>query len=121
MTAPQTVADVHTEWQFTVPDADQRRGRHIVAVVGTCFHSGMSWHRFDTGVAATLYEGRQGYRAEDIAAIEASGGMNAGTGVVVAWMDYATPPLPIERQDFDCALPFPLRAAATSARQGETK
>jgi hypothetical protein len=104
-----------TEWQFAVPDADQRRGRQIVAVVGTCEHSGIKWHRLHVGVAATLYEGRQGYRPEDIAAIEAAGGMDAGTGLVVAWMDFVTPPLPLERQGFDCALPLPTRAIAKVA------
>lgn len=103
------MTELATDWQFTVPDADSRRGRHIVAVVGTQFHSGMNWHRLATGIAATVYEGRQGYVSEDIAAIEARGGMDAGTGIVVAWMDFVTPPLPLNRQGFDCALPMPAR------------
>jgi hypothetical protein len=99
-----------TEWQFTVAEADERRGRHIVAVVGWQAHSGLLWHRFATGVAATVYEGRQGYLPEDIAAIETRNGIDPGTGSVVAWMDLVIPPLPIERQSFDYALHRPLRA-----------
>lgn len=101
-----------TEWQYAVPHADARRGVHIVAVVGFNEHSGMKWHRVGTGTAATLYEGRQGYKPSDIARIEERSGMDAGTGVVVAWMDFVTPPLPLERQGFDCALPTPVREQA---------
>ncbi|PTQ64484.1 hypothetical protein C8J45_103334 [Sphingomonas sp. PP-CE-3G-477] len=69
----------------------------------------MNWHRLGIGVAATVYEGRQGYVPDDIAAIEARNGMDAGTGVVVAWMDFITPPLALARQGFECALPMPVR------------
>ena len=100
-----------TTWQFTVPDADDRRGRHIVAVVGSQWHSEIKWHRVGVGVAGTLYEGRQGYSPDDIALIEVKNGMDLGTGIVVAWMDFVVPPLPHERQGFDCALPMPVRAA----------
>lgn len=98
-----------TDWQFTVAEADQRRGRHIVAVVGWQEHSGLRWHRFAAGVAATVYEGRQGYVPEDITEIEKRNGMDPGTGSVIAWMDLVIPPLPIARQSFDYALHCPLR------------
>lgn len=113
------VLGVAEGWQYTVPVAEQRRGMHIVAVVGTRIHSGMSWHRLGTGTAATLFEGRQGYHPDAIEAIERRFDMDNGTGVVVAWMDFVVPPLPLERQGFDCALPMPLRSAATAARTGE--
>lgn len=106
------MSDAATEWQFTVPDADQRKGRQIVAVVGTKYHSGMKWHRIGVGVAGTLYEGRQGYYPGDIDLIESKNDMDAGTGVVVAWMDFVTPPLPLSKQGFDCALPMPERLVA---------
>ena len=119
MTAP--VSQVLSEaegWRFDVPDADDRRSRHIVAVVGTRSHSCMDWHRIATGVAATVYEGRQGYLASDIAEIERRGDMDAGTGYVVAWMDFVTPPLPLEKQGRECELPMPTRAAALAKEQG---
>lgn len=103
------------DWRYDVPDADSRRARHIVAVVGHAMHSGMKWHRLAIGVAATVYEGRQGYNAADIAEIERRGDIDAGTGFVVAWTDFSTPPLPLERQGHECALPFPARAALSKA------
>lgn len=118
MSAPTAPAglSVADEWQYVVPDANERRGTHIVAVVGTRKHSGMNWHRLGTGIAGTLYEGRQGYQPEAIEAIERRFDMDRGTGVVVAWMDFIVPPLPLERQGFECALPMPLRSAAEAAR-----
>lgn len=113
----KSVAEVlATDWQFEPQPADQRRGRHIVAVVGEKSHSGIRWHRLDIGLAGTVFEGRQGYLPEDIAAIERRGDMDPMTGTVVAWMDFITPPLPLERQGEECWLAFPPREAAAKSR-----
>lgn len=101
-------APLQTEWCFEVPDADHRRGVHIVAVTGERAHSGHVWHRLQVGLAATMYEGQQGYSPADIARLEELGDMNRGTGIVVAWMDLVIPPLTMDTRDLP-ALPTPQR------------
>jgi hypothetical protein len=97
-------------WRFDVPDADDRKPRHIVAVVGYRTHSNAMWRRLTIDVAATLYEGRQGYSETDMDRIEECGDMDPGTGRVVAWMDFETPPLLMDTRDLE-PLPMPVRAA----------
>lgn len=97
------------EWRFDVPDADHRRGVHIVAVTGEKYHSGHVWHRLQVGVAATTYDGHQGYLPEDIERIARRGDMDPSTATVVAWMDFITPPLTMDTRDLP-PLPAPERA-----------
>ena len=108
------------EWRFDVPDADSRRARHIVLVTGSKWHSDMPWYREAVGVAATIYEGRQGYKPEDIAEIEQRYDFDAGTGKVVAWMDFIAPDLPQDSHKLE-ALPTPQRALAPASldREGD--
>lgn len=104
-------------WRFDVPDADNRRGRHIVAITGQQFHSGQIWHRLYVGVAATMYKGRQGYVPEDIARLEERGGMDPDTAIVVAWMDFVTPPLTMDTRDLP-PLPMPERDRTKEPSRG---
>lgn len=79
------------QWQVKRPPFDEQPIRQFVAVVGRCTHSGMAWDRRGYGDASIEWQGRQGYVAADIERIERREGMDAGSGVVVAWMPAILP------------------------------
>lgn len=66
--------------------------RHWVVVTGSCQHHGINWLRQEIGEAVIRRdddsECYQGYRREDIEAIEKKGDMDPGTGIVSFWIPW---------------------------------
>lgn len=81
------------------PSHEHTPFRHWVFVEGFAEHSGMRWYRSAIGEAVIRRDSDpdayQGYRRDDILAIEKRGDMDPGTGLVAYWMPWGNfPPIP---------------------------